>query len=150
MNAPAAFKATYSDLRFVKSRKVAQVTLELPIEAASAFVSIFGTPDPSKETWVGIAMLDRANVATPPPEKESEKERRPFSSLQFSQQAALKCQDEAFARFVSERYGENDPTDFVRERCGVDSRSDIKPGTHAARAWIELLAEFDIWMKAPV
>lgn len=46
----AAFKDTYSDLRFVKSRKVAQVVVELPIEEASRFVEAFGAPDPSKET----------------------------------------------------------------------------------------------------
>lgn len=54
---PAAIRATYSDLKFLKTRKVAQVVLELPIEQAGEFVSLFGAPDPSRETWVAVALL---------------------------------------------------------------------------------------------
>ena len=45
----AAFKATYSDLRFVKSRKVAQIVLELPLEQADGFIQAFGTPNPRQK-----------------------------------------------------------------------------------------------------
>lgn len=123
MSAPAAFKATYSDLKFIKSRKVAQVMLELPIEQADAFVKAFGTPNPASETWVGIARLDMSKAAAEVP-----KAKRQFSDLPLAQQAALRCNEPAFWTFLSHHTGEgivcaDDAAATVRYYCGVASRA---------------------------
>lgn len=139
-------KATFSDFKLVKGRKLAQLVFEVPLEAADAsLATLGGLPRIDAERWFAIARIDPST----PDAFDKPKDRKPFSSLPLSQQAALKCNDEAFATFVQERYGKFDVVEFVRSTCGVDSRSEIKPGTPAGSAWIELLAEFDIWMRAP-
>lgn len=151
MTAPAAIRATYSDLRFVKSRKVAQITLEVPIEEAANIVAMFGTPNPASETWVALARLGGASV----PQAAPEKERRRFSELPPAQQAALKCQDEAFRRWLWEAHyfpteDEDDVAEWIRVQCEVKSRADLNTNPEAAERWLTLLREFDVWMKAPV
>lgn len=61
MDTPAVIRATYSDLKFLKTRKVAQIICEVPIENAGEIVKIFGAPDPSRETWVAVALLSTDN-----------------------------------------------------------------------------------------
>ena len=53
----AAFSGDYCDLKFVKTRKVAQITIEIPLEHAAAFVAAFGAPDPVNGVPVGFARL---------------------------------------------------------------------------------------------
>jgi hypothetical protein len=61
----AAFSASYSDFRIIKGRKVVQVVLELPLEAAGhAWNVLGGVPDPSKETWFAVARLDPRKTNT--------------------------------------------------------------------------------------
>lgn len=150
MSAPAAFKATYSDLKFIKSRKVAQVMLELPIEQADAFVKAFGTPNPASETWVAIARLDLSKT------QEPEKAKRKFDELPLSQQAALLCNREAFWRFLDSHYqnihvaDEQSAAAVLRDMCGVLSRSEIDSSHGAAERFKSLSSEFDAWLSEPV
>ena len=51
-------QGTYSDYKIVKSRSVAQIIVEIPLETAESFVQMFGMPLPSKEKWVALAMLN--------------------------------------------------------------------------------------------
>lgn len=148
MTAPAAIKATYSDLKFVKSRKVAQITVEIPIEQSSDFVAMFGTPNPATETWVALARMSDEKAQT-----EQPKERRRFNTLPPAQQAGMRCADLAFQRFLHERknakaIGENEAIAEVRRICGVVTRADLVPGSQAASTWHELNAEFDVWMRS--
>ena len=55
---PAAFSASYSDWRIVKGRKVVQIILEVPIEAADhAYNVLGGMPKFGAEQWFAIARL---------------------------------------------------------------------------------------------
>lgn len=55
----AAFRATYSDFRLVKGRKVVQFVFEVPLEAADeAFKAVGGMPNPMAEQWFAIAKLE--------------------------------------------------------------------------------------------
>ena len=68
----SAIAGTYSDLKFIKSRSVAQVVVEVPIERAADVVALFGTPQPGGEVWVGMARLkDNPNAAGEPDGKAS-------------------------------------------------------------------------------
>jgi hypothetical protein len=148
----AAFKATFSDFRLIKGRKVVQFVFELPVEQADHALEVLGgVPRPDIEAWAGIARINpKATSAERPAEESEPKERRAFTSLPLAQQAAMKCNDAAFARFLFERYDATDPAEYVRKTCGVTSRREIAKGTPAGTVWIELLAEFDVWMRAPV
>src|ERR1700722_11815919 len=102
MSTPAAFSGDYTDLRFIKTRSVAAITIEIPIEQASAFVAAFGAPVPSYGCPVAIARLDLNSVsAAPVAIAAPTKERRLFSSLPLSQQAALRCNDTDFWLFIN-------------------------------------------------
>lgn len=58
MSEPAAFSATYSDLKVIRGRKVVQFIFEVPIEAAGhAYNVLGGMPSPMDEKWFAIARL---------------------------------------------------------------------------------------------
>lgn len=168
MTAPAAFKATFSDFRLVKGRKVAQIVVEVPIEEAdNALKALGGIPRPDIERWVAVARLSPvasipesaaiagADDAGASPQKQpaaatgETKERRPFHTLPLPQQVALRCADEAFREWIAMMEGvQSEVVDdafaaaWVREKCDVHSRSEIKPGSLAAIAWGKLEARF--------
>ena len=148
MTDKAAFSATYSDLRFVKSRKIAQVTLEIPIEEAIAFVKAFGTPNPATETWVGIARLDPGKTE-PAKAREYAKERRDFSELPPSQRAALLCKTEAFWKFLKVA-SEDAAARDIRFLCGVASRSSLDIVPEAKRSFEGVEADYQSWLNEPL
>lgn len=116
----AAIRATFSDLRIVKGRKVAQLVMEIPIEQADHALAVLGgIPRSDKEVWVGIARLDPDKIAasredgppcpsgigTPPESAESvapaaSKTRKPFHELRPSQQAGIRCNDSDFWQWL--------------------------------------------------
>lgn len=163
MTAPA-IKATFSDFRLVKGRKVAQLVFEVPIEGADqALETLGGVPRMDKEAWVGIARINPAKTsekpASEPPAQSSQlsgdKIRRRFSELPLKQRAAMRCAEPAFQRFLSEVYPTKTILDayeaasLVRSHCGVNSRAEITEGSDAGRLWLALEGEFDLWMRAP-
>lgn len=153
----AAFSADYVDLRFIKSRKVAQIVVEIAIEQAVDFVAAFGTPNPESGVPVAIARLNSgapASEAAKPADEPSSKERRKFNTLPLAQQAAMRCQDTAFRHFIAERESRSPDSvtndiaaDRVRQICGVTSRSDIVYGTDAGRKWDQLNCDYEFWMR---
>lgn len=150
MTDKAVFSGTYADMKFIRSRRVAQVIVELPIEDAGRFVEAFGAPNPATETWVAIARLQEPVKA-----QEPVKEKRRFSELPPSQQAAMRCGELGFQRFVKERTRgvfdyETSPDAvavYVRNWCNVESRSDIVAGTIAGDLWKELDDAYFGWSR---
>lgn len=57
---PAAMDGCYSDFRIVKTRSVAQLIVEIPIERAAEAVALFGVPQPGQEIHVAVARLNNA------------------------------------------------------------------------------------------
>ena len=151
MTNTAAFSGSYCDMRFVKSRKVAQIVVEIPIEQAAAFVAAFGAPDPAKECPVALARL----VAEP----KQEASKRRFGELPASQQAAMRCNEVGFQKFIVQRLRDakrpipDDESDadraarYVREWCCVDSRSHIKAGRFTGDRWKELDDAYFGWQR---
>jgi hypothetical protein len=169
--------ATLSNFRPVSTRKVVQLILEIPIERATeALMALGGVPDPSNPQWVGIVALneepveedaiklfpriDRSGPLEPLPSQVNatgtlQKKRRKFDELPFPQQAAIRIRSEAFRRFLAERCGaididEPSANHLVRNLCGVTSKADIKLGSSAAIAWLNLDAQFRDWIQEPV
>jgi len=142
----AAITADYVDIRFIKSRKVAVISLEIPIEAATAFVETFGTPAPDITCPVALARLEPVSI---------EKRRaRKMEDLSLPQQAALLGERESFWRFLEDRYSfrvetKEHAAEIIRGLCAVQSRSDITPGSPAAVAFLGLQSDFDLWMRMP-
>lgn len=60
MEKSAAFSATYSDLKLIKTRQVVQFIFEVPLEAAGhAYNVLGGMPSPMEEKWFAIARLEK-------------------------------------------------------------------------------------------
>jgi hypothetical protein len=117
-----AFAGTYSDLRFVKSRKVAQVVIEMPIEDANRFLVAFGAPDPGREVWCAIARLN--NAPEPDNAIQLEKPRRQWDSLRPSARAAMLCNETAFQAYIKVQDAEQ-AAEKVRRHCGIESRREL-------------------------
>ena len=139
----AVIKGTYSDLKFIKTRKVAQVVIEVPIEQAGAFVEAFGTPQPDKETWVAIARLEAAVAAEKP------------KGGRLAKKAGILCGERLFQRYVFQSYPA--PTangtdkeiaeQFVRDYCGVESRSQLDHNEDAAARFDKLTGQYEGWSR---
>lgn len=138
----AAISGTYSDLKLVKTRSVAQIVIEVPIEQAEAVVRTFGIPQPGKEIPVALARLGE-RPAEPKPKKGS-----------MAQRAAILCGDPVYRKFLSERYENFDVTNsnaaakITRDLCGVESRADIDADPEAAKRWDAILGSFLAWKIA--
>lgn len=69
------------------------------------------------------------------------KERKPFSSLPLSQQAALRCQDKRFQEWLVSitpglsKCDTQGAATIVRDRCRVMSRSELDANPKAAERW---------------
>jgi hypothetical protein len=150
----AAFRASYVGVRPIQGRKVCQFVFETPIEEAdAALAALGGLPRPDTSTWAAIARIDPAKAANghAKPEEAPAKERRRFHKLDPAQQAAMRCKEEAFQRFIIEEHDgfgdEKSVAEFVRSFCDVDSRSKIKLGTPAAGKWVMLENEYVAWLN---
>lgn len=145
----AAFKATFSDFRLVRGRKVATLMFEVPIEGAdAALAALGGLPRPDAETWVAVARLVQKAVSEPP------KERRKWDELSLPEQAALRCQDRNFREFLRRMSpairDSNDAAQFVRDHCGIGSRAELSVSDIGARKWRELDSGFCAWKLTPL
>lgn len=55
---PAAFSASYSDWKVVKTRRVVQIVFEVPLDAAGhAYNVLEGMPKFGSEQWFAIARM---------------------------------------------------------------------------------------------
>lgn len=158
MSTPAAFSGDYTDLRFIKTRSVAAITIEIPIEQASAFVAAFGAPVPSSGCPVAIAKINpsvvrqqlEASVAL----IEKPKERRSWSSLSYAEQAGIRCNEPAFWRYLYDTFGQavespDSAAEFIRYECRVKSRSEIKSNTPPGYAWEEINGGYEQFLRRP-
>ena len=141
MTSPAAITGDYTDLRFVKGRKVCQVVIEIPIEAGEQFVKAFGTPNPATGVPVAIARLD-PNAT---PERKGGK---------LAQKAGILCAEGGFRAFLNEVHGyqtssADDAAEAVRELCGVSSRAELDHNQEAARFFTEFEKRYRLWLTVP-
>jgi hypothetical protein len=155
----AVVGAAYADFKIIRSRKVCQVVLEIPLEQAQAFIHAFGLPNPAQEAWVAIARLVKGGIPEKPegPSAASAgpiKPYRAFEDLPLPQQAAMRCQDLSFRDFIRGHFKKHNLQDakdaaiFVREWCGVESRSHIRPDTPAGDKWGQLNNRYLLWLSA--
>lgn len=152
MNA-RAFKAAWADFKLIKTRKVAQLVFEVPIEGADEALALLGgVPRPDSEVWAGIARLaDGKEQSLESPQKAQETRR--FLTMPMAQQAALRCQDATFRAFLREvkctsTFNSAEAADAVRDICGVGSRAQLNTNAEAAAKWRQLNLHFELWMSA--
>lgn len=159
MTDAAVISGEFCTFRHVQGRKVLQIVIEVPAEAAGAVFGRLGMPGSGEGIPVAVARLQTPSEPIAKP--EAPKERRPFSELPYSQQAAMRCQEPDFEHFLWDRTGlgqgavlliegapDADPiAAHVRHLCGVKSRSEIIKGTPAGDKWEALEAEYYAWQR---
>ncbi|MCO5071122.1 MAG: hypothetical protein M9944_07945 [Rhizobiaceae bacterium] len=81
------------------------------------------------------------------------KDRHGLRGKDYAAEAAMKCAEPAFRRFLAERHGLEPPltedrvAQKVRSLCGVTSRAELNNGAAAAERWKSLRADFDAWRR---
>jgi hypothetical protein len=156
-----AFRATFSDMKLVKTRQVAQLIFEIPIEEFDAAYEVLGgMPVPAKERWFGIAAIN------PQAEKETQKllphtspatasletgkPKRDWREVQPAQQAGIRCAEPTFIAFLKETRADDwhesqDAAECVRLICGISSRSELGVNHKARVIWTQLDAAYQAW-----
>lgn len=133
-------RATYADLKTVKTRSTCQLILELPIEALTDVVALLGAPVPGNEVWVAVARLREAAE----PAAGSEKHK----TTSLAQIAGILCNEGAFKTFMRREKGySQDTAEAVRLYCGVDSRADLDRNPEAAAVFRDLRGDYDAWVR---
>jgi hypothetical protein len=135
---PAATQGSFADFKLVKTRKTAQIIIEVPIEEADkALQALGGLPQPMSETWVAIARLETKQRVVP---------LKP-DNTKLSFEAALRCREPLFQRYLGVP-NEDEAAKSVRRYCGISSRAGLNTDPKAAMAWRTLDAQFLAWRAA--
>lgn len=134
-------EGTYSDFKLVKTRSVAQIVIEIPLERASSWVEMFGLPTPNMEQWVAIAALRQQSIV-----KSDE-------SNQAVKVAGMLCNSSEFGVFLRDIVGlpEVEPdkpetiADALRTILGIKSRTEFHTNEQAMNAFYRVKGEYESW-----
>ena len=135
-------RGTYSNLRFVRSRKVAEIIVEIPIEAADNALKMLGSPKPSSEQWVAIALMNPSAAQIQPVNEVGE------NIVEIS---ANICRDDDFRKFLARWTGQDMDFDtgstetagmILRRLLGIECRTELLTNAEAREAFENLVAEF--------
>ena len=129
----AVIEGTYSDFKLVKTRKVVQMVIEVPVEQSHLITESFGIPQPHEEIYVVVARV-RSEI------KEIE------IIAKAIQQAGILGQSSDFGEWLSYNYSDLqiDPYNLstvqqaIRTICGIKSRADMRTDFQGLAKWQEL------------
>jgi hypothetical protein len=157
---PSAFRATFADLKVIKTRQCVQIILEVPTEQFDAAYEVLGgLPNPAAERWFAVAALAQdSKPASERPQAVVLDEpqsggKRDWRDMPPSQQAALRCNNAAFNVFLKEKWPDDwneagaDPAECVRLICSVPSRSALDTEHRARVVWKQLDTQYEAWMR---
>jgi hypothetical protein len=163
MTDAAVISAEFVDFRMIKTRSVAQIICEVPIEQLPGVMDKLGWPQPSSGIPVAIAKLnigpgdgndrvrDPTDQAPNAEAKGQDKPRTPFKDLPRSQQAAIKCQDEAFQDWLIPESAVYDDKpraqlcdECLKRNLNIISKRDLDRWPEAGANWDKVLASFDM------
>lgn len=99
-----------------------------------------------------LGLVDRAIAKARggnPPTPDLEPQRKDYAA-----EAAMKCGEPAFKRFLMERHGLESPASDertaqkLRSLLGITSRAELNHDDQAAARWKALRGDFDLWRRA--
>ena len=154
MSEARVIKATFADWRPVKSRKVLQIILELPLEQTQDVLTRLGAPMPDQEKWVAVALLDPKAQLRDMLERSLEHENTNIRVIDPEMERARKYsvllakkpefwwwanKTNAFVKVDDEKTAAG----FIREWCGIDTRGKIATDRNAFLAFERLRDKFE-------
>lgn len=162
-----AMQAEIVGMRNVDTHKSAVLTLHIPQELARKFVDQFGWPTKVDPIPVALAKLNMADASTREDEDSGEipvstSAPKPKREMTLPQIVGAECQKIKFHEFMAQNYpvkwmdaisrhADKDNSEIsailVRDYCGVQSRSEILPGTPAQKKWAKLYYEYEDWLR---
>ncbi len=142
MTDAAVISGTLSDVRTVKTRKVVQVVIEVPMEQLKSVYDALGY-DLSGASWVALARLKEEPKASP---EQAPKIARNWSDMSRAQQAGIRCNEQRFWEFCKAQ-DVGGAAKYVRSCCGVVSRADLDTGSDAGAAWDSLESSYQTWLR---
>lgn len=152
----AAISGSFADFKLIKSRSVAQLIIEIPIEQTdAALLALGGVPQPATERPVAIARLVERPEAKPDPR---ERYAQSDEGTQAVTRAALLCSEQDFQRWIIptgkpvltkgmdheaiRRAIAEAAADELRNRIDVRSRKELATDPDALARFLDLEARF--------
>jgi hypothetical protein len=158
--------ATYHSWKMLEGRSVLQLVFEVPLEQQQDVLMKLGAPRPDRADWYGIVRLKNPPTATaesrPPASVASathaasgpggaiqglvrpDAERRRYAAFLRSVRDYPK--NFAFQMWVARKTGslasEKEAAEYIKWRCGIDTRLDIKTDEAACEKFLEMETEF--------
>lgn len=150
-------QGSYANLVFIKTRKVAQMHIEFPLEYAEKLVSIFGAPNPEAEIPVVVARMKAGSFKGRTPDFESGNAgstpapKEHWNEMKLAKQAGIRCGEEDFIIWVCNACGFSsvnkwntaDSARAVRQLCLVTSRAELDTNSEAGKRWQALNLEYE-------
>jgi hypothetical protein len=142
---PAAITAGFYTWRPAMRAKMLQLVFEVPMKDQERVLKYLGAPDSENPPRVAIALLARPESEVIPiakarkrPETEGEK---------AVMRAGILCKDTEFQFWAAhlEDYPGQTIEDFVRDYCGIQSRSELAANEGALQRFYQLEANFREW-----
>jgi len=146
-----AFRATFSDMKLVKTRQVAQLIFEVPIEEFDAAYEVLGgMPVPSKERWFGIAAIAPAATARPEPNQPQARAKQDWRDLPPSQQAGIRINEPAFGAYLKENHADEwhetgDADGCLKMILRITSKTELKTDPRRMMLWKQLDDAYQAW-----
>jgi len=128
--------------------RVRKVTFEIPAEGANPFEGLGG-----ERIHIIVVRLNNDETPAQPVESDEEGRKRRFHEMNPAAQIAMSCSSPSFRKFLRDRKSGYLPDDkeacdkWVKGYLGIESKTQVTPGSEAFALWTELRAEFDFWLK---
>lgn len=148
-----AFRATYADLKLIKTRQTVQVIFEIPQgDFDAAYEVLGGLPNPAAERWFGIAALS-ADAAKPRQIESTSTAgaSRDWRAVPYPQQAGIRLNEPTFAAYLLEEHsdewhetGEADAC--LKFICNINSKRELLTNHKAALLWHQIDTQYQAWL----
>jgi hypothetical protein len=127
--------------------KVRKVTFEIPAEGPNPFEGLGG-----ERIHIVVVRLNNDETPAQPTETDEEGRKRRFHEMNPAAQIAMSCQSPSFREFLRAREGylhddAHTCDSWVKAVLGIQSKTEVQPGTGAFAKWNEMRGNFEVWLK---
>jgi hypothetical protein len=141
----SAIQADFRTFKHIPSRKCYQLIMEIPEENFSEVCQTLGYPKTGENTFVGIALLDKAVI-------KEQLIGGPTEGERLRTRAIMLCKEETFQAYIGtilpSKFGapsESEAAWCIKSNCNIKSRSELATNQEAQVKFKELLEKYKDW-----